>query len=65
MLNYRFSYSVAACFGGGMTPILAMHLLKKPYQSYSLSLLIFSIGYICLLGLISLHSKRNLLINWN
>ncbi|EHL30532.1 MFS transporter [Legionella drancourtii] len=53
-----FIYSVAACLGGGIVPILAFKLSNMQYGKYLLSLVIVTIGWACLLGLIALHSKR-------
>jgi MHS family proline/betaine transporter-like MFS transporter len=50
-------YSIAACFGGGITPLLALKFAHS-YESYSLGLLLMFPGLLSLVALLVLHAKK-------
>ena len=58
-----FIYSIAACLGGGLTPILAFKLSNQMYGAFLLGAIILTFGYVCVLGLIALNAKNKRLFN--
>ena len=51
-------YSVAVCFGGGLTPLLALKLTHSLYGSYSPGLILIIPGLLSLVALLVLNTKK-------
>ncbi len=51
-------YSFAVCFGGGITPIVAIALGKSVYGNFAPSILILISGSVCIIALIITHCRK-------
>lgn len=59
-----FLYSIAAAIGGGMIPIVALKLIKRPFGLYLLSTMIIVLGILCLLQLKALVLRKENIKNF-